>query len=125
MAGPYPTLPLASTSLDLTFAAADDVNGNFFTADPLTVVVPQGTITGATVGGNLILVWNTDTAPHTISISSQPDAAGRSGDLSSYTVGAGVISAFKLSQVLGWADGFGNVSLTADSALVKFAIIQR
>jgi hypothetical protein len=30
-----------------------------------------------------------------------------------------------LSQVLGWADGFGNVSLTADSALVKFAIIQR
>jgi hypothetical protein len=125
MVGPYPTLPLAPASLDLTFTSADNVNGNSFTADPLVTVVPQGTITGSTVGGNLILVWNTDTNPHNITITSQPDAAGRSGDIATYTVGAGVHSAFKLSQVLGWADGFGNVTLTADNPLVKLAVIQR
>jgi hypothetical protein len=120
--GPYPTLPLPPASLDLVFNAADNVNGNFFTADPPIIINPA---TGTTIGGDIILVWNTDTNPHNLTITSQPDVAGRVGDITTYVVGAGVISAFRLSQVVGWTNISGAVTLSADSPLVKIAIIQR
>jgi hypothetical protein len=115
--GPYPSFPVAPASLDLVFAAAD-VSGNFFTADQIAVTVGSGSI-----GGDILLVWNTDTNPHNLTISSQP-LNGRTGDITSYAVGAGVISAFKFSQLAGWQNGT-TVSLTADSALVKLAVLTR
>jgi len=115
--GPYPAVPVAAASLDLACVAAD-VTGNFFTADQIAVTVGSGS-----VGGDILLVWNTDTNPHNLSISSQP-LNGRSGDITSYAVGAGVISAFKFSQLAGWQLG-SVVSLLGDSALVKLAVISR
>jgi hypothetical protein len=130
IAGPYPALPVGAGSLDLVFTAADPVNGNYFVADQFSYnssapgIVPAGSI-----GGDYILVWNTDTNPHNFGLASVP-VNGRSGDVGggltpSYVVGAGVVSAFKLSQLAGWQDAFSNVLFKADSALVKFAILQR
>jgi hypothetical protein len=115
--GPYPTLPVTAASLDLAFVAAD-VTGNFFTADQISVTVGAGSI-----GGDILLVWNTDAAPHNLTISSQP-LNGRTGDITSYVVGAGVISAFKFSQLAGWQSG-STVTFTADNALVKLAVLTR
>jgi hypothetical protein len=120
IAGPYPTLPVAATSLDLTWTAADTVNGNYFILDK---IVNFGSAGGG--GGDVLLVWNTDTSAHNLTLKSQPDQAGRSGDITTYSVGAGVVSAFDYSQLSGWADSSGFVYISADNATVKFAILQK
>jgi hypothetical protein len=117
--GPYPTNPVVAPTLDLTFTAADVSNGNYFVGDPVTSSLPQGS-----VGGDVLLVTNTDTAAHTITFTSQP-LNGRSYDITSYSVGAGVTSAFKYSQLAGWADVSGNVYFTATSALLLVAVLKR
>jgi hypothetical protein len=115
--GPYPTVPVTAASLDLVFSPAD-ITGNFFTADPISLSVSNGSI-----GGDILLVWNTDAAPHNLTITSQP-LNGRTGDITSYVVGPGVISAFKFSQLAGWQSG-STVSFTADNVLVKLAVLTR
>jgi hypothetical protein len=116
--GPYPSLPVPATALDLTFTAVDAVNGNYFQADPLAVF-PAGTI-----GGDILLVSNPTSGPLTITFTSQPDAQGRSGDIATYTVGAGVTSAFKYSQIVGWADANGYVYFLGTAGLLV-AILKR
>jgi hypothetical protein len=116
--GPYPTLPVTPTSLDLVFTAADIANGNFFVANPVTSL-PVGNI-----GGDVLLVWNNTAGALAFSISSQP-LNGRTGDVTSYTIAANTISAFKFSSLAGWTDANGNVFISSPSASVLFAITQR
>jgi hypothetical protein len=124
--GPYPALPVAPASLDLVFTAADPVNGNYFTADQFSYIAsypgaaPQGSI-----GGDYILVWNQTGAPATVTFTSQPDAQGRTGDITTYSVAANTISALKLSALSGWQDGTNKVFVQASAATVFFAILQR
>jgi|SRR5271157_2975970 len=110
--GPYPTIPVAPASLDLTFTAVDAVNGNYFTADQVGLTVQQGSI-----GGDVLLVTNPTAGALTITFTSQP-LNGRSGDIASYSVGAGVTSAFKYSQLQGWADATNSVFFTAQAGLL-------
>lgn len=117
--GPYPTLPIAPLSLDLAFTAADPVNGNYFVADPVTSL-PVGNL-----GGDILLVWNTVGTPAAFSLSSQPDAAGRVGDIASYTIAPNTVSAFKYSSLVGWADATGNIYISSPVATVLFAILRR
>src|SRR5271167_2460149 len=114
--GPYPTQPVPAASLDLVFTPADIANGNYFVADPFTLL-PQGV-----VGGDVLLVWNNSVAPLQFSIQSQPDDAGRQADgsVSPYTIAANTISAFKFSQFTGWQDANGHVYITSPSASVLF-----
>jgi hypothetical protein len=116
--GPYPSLPVTAASLDLVFSAVDAVNGNYFVADPITQNGPQGTI-----GGDVLLVSNPTGAPLTITFTSQP-LNGRSGDITSYSIGAGVTSAFKYSLLAGWADGSNFVYFLAAAGLLV-AILKR
>lgn len=116
--GPYPVVPVAAASLDLAFTAVDAVNGNYFVADPLLLNLAQGS-----VGGDVLLVDNPTAGALTITFTSQP-LNGRSGDIASYSVGAGVTSAFKYSQLVGWADVSGNVYFLAQAGLTV-AILQR
>ena len=120
--GPYPSLPVAPTSLDLVFTPADIANGNFFVADTPITVRPEGVY-----GGDVLLVWNTTAGALQFSLASQPDAQGRNGDGSTapYTIAANTISAFKLSQITGWADGSNNIYVSSPSASVLFAILKR
>jgi hypothetical protein len=119
-AGPYVSTPVGAGSLDLTWTAADTGNGNLFAVDLPLSIRPEGTI-----GGDILLMWNTDAAPHTVTISSVVDDKMRTGDITAYSIGAGVISAFNFSQIVGWANNSSQVLFLANSNLVKFAIVKR
>jgi hypothetical protein len=115
--GPYPVLPVAALALDIVFVAVDAVNGNYFQADNNPVSVrPEGTI-----GGDLLLVNNPTGAPLAITFTSQP-LNGRSGDITTYSVSANTISAFKYSNLVGWADGTGKVFFTGAAGLTVAAL---
>jgi len=120
-AGPYPVLPVLANSLDLVWTAADVVNGNYF---PAADVISLGPGRKA-AGGNILLVWNTDAAPHNLTLTSQPDLAGRMGDVAAYVVGPGAISAFDFSQLAGWADSLSTVAISGDDISLKFAILRK
>jgi hypothetical protein len=124
--GPYPSLPVAPASLDLVFTAADPVNGNYFVADQFSYIsAAPGNLPLGSIGGDYILVWNQAGAPATVTFTSQPDAQGRTGDITTYSVAANTISALKLSNLTGWQDGTHNVYVQASAATVFFAILQR
>lgn len=107
MVGPYPTLQPAALSLDLNFQACDASNKNQFTPS----------------ADDLILVWNTHaTNPYTFTVTSAPDALNRTGDITTYAVAAGVISAFRV-KTLGWVQSDGKVYLEGSNASVKFAVV--
>jgi hypothetical protein len=118
IAGPYPALPVGAAALDLVFTAVDAVNGNYFVADQV-----QPAFNG-TLGGDIILVFNPTGGALTISFTSQPDAAGRKGDITTYSVGAGVISALKLSQLVGWED-VSNFVYFLGAAGLTVAVLKR
>lgn len=107
--GPYPAGgSVGATALDLTWTTADTSNGNKFTFS----------------GKEVLLVWNPDSASHHLTISSVSDARGRSDDITSYAVGAGVISCFTFRNgAEGWQQSDGSIHISSDSALVKFAIL--
>ena len=106
--GPYGAV--VANALDIAFTAADATNGNSF---PLT-------------GGEILLVWNTDASAHTFSITSVADTLGRTGDVTTYSVGAGIISAYSFrGGVNGWQQGDGTVHIpAASSALLKFCVLK-
>jgi hypothetical protein len=118
--GPYPSLPVAATSLDITLQAVDPTNGNYFVADPIL-----NTFSSGSIGGDLLIVYNTTDSPATITFTSQPDAQGRSGDIASYTVGAGVLSAFEYSQLVGWTDVNGYVYFLGSAVGLLVAVLKR
>jgi hypothetical protein len=83
-----------------------------------------------------LVVWNTDSGSppptHHFTLTSQPDAPFlRTGDITNYAVGAGVISVFNLEPdtttgaATGWVNNFGQILFSADSANVYFAVIER
>lgn len=119
--GPYTTTPVTATGLDVAFTAADPTNGNYFNVD--------------TPNGDVLIVWNTDSSSHHFTLSSVVDSPfDRTGDITSYVVGAGIISMYNLecgvsgtadTAVVGWSNNFGQILFSADSALIKFAIIER
>jgi hypothetical protein len=106
--GPY-VASVAAEALKVTMQAADASNGNSF---PLT-------------GKEILLIQNTDTVAHTVTISSVPDAEGRSGDITSYSVPAGEIHAFSFrGGTQGWQQTDGTVHLAVSSALIFFGVLQ-
>jgi hypothetical protein len=101
--GPALTLPVAAGSLDLTFVAADNAQGNYF--------VPSG--------HDLLLVKGTGT----FTVRSTPDSLGRSGDVGPYALGAGV-SHFFVDSLEGLKQADGSVWLDASASTVTFCLVQ-
>jgi hypothetical protein len=92
---------------ELTFSAGDAVNGNSY---PST-------------GREVVLMENTDdTDPFDVVVTSQPDANGRTGDLT-ITLTALQRSAVMLATK-GWRDGDRNVVLTAEDSAVTFCVVR-
>src|SRR5581483_3196815 len=101
--GPY--FSPSAGQLDLTETAADTSNNNSF----------------AMTGAEVLLAHNTDVSTHHITLTSIADSKGRTGDISTYAVGAGKISAFSFrGGSEGWQQSDGNVYFSADDATVKF-----
>lgn len=106
--GSYPALPLAATAADLMFTATDD---------PISRSTPI--VNAKTV----LLALNTDSTPHTVTITSAVDAQGRKGDISTYSVVAGHLAAFGPFQTAGWSTG-GILLIDTDSPLLRLAVVQ-
>jgi hypothetical protein len=105
--GPYPTLPVSANSLDITFTAADTVNKEQFAAGADT----------------LVLVWNTHaTTTYTVTITSVADDKGRTGDVTTYSLSAGEIAAFRIRKP-GWMQSDGNIYMEASNAAIKYAVL--
>lgn len=97
----------AAEAAKITYTAADSSNGN---TCPIT-------------GRELLLVKNTDTAAHTITISSAPDAEGRSSDITAYSIPASEEHVFGPFDLAGWSNS-GQLNFTANSNLLSIAVLQ-
>jgi hypothetical protein len=106
--GSAPALPLTAGSAAFVFTAADVSSKNAF---PCT-------------GRELVLVQNTDSGAHTVTISSVADPQNRTGDITSYSIAAGAYVVLGPFRNLGWQQSDGNVYLEANDATVKFAIVR-
>jgi hypothetical protein len=93
--------------LDKTFQAADPVNGNYYISS----------------GKDMLIVFNSDTVPHTFGIQSAPDQFGRYANVT-YTVPAGGYEVVIISSQAIYTQANGQVLLSASSALVLFLPIQ-
>jgi len=100
--------------LNLTPVAMDAVNGNSFSAS----------------GKEIIEFINTDTATHTVTITSTADALGRlDTSLTTYIVPAAVgglsgISAVEMVNMNGWIQSGQTINMTTSSALVKVVVLR-
>lgn len=103
--GPYPTLPVTANLLDLTFEAADVANKNQF----------------AGAGDDILLAWNTGASAYTVTFTSVADDKKRTGDVTTYSIGAGDIAAFRFKDA-GWKQSDGKIYIEAENAAVKFAV---
>ncbi|MDL1909693.1 hypothetical protein FBQ81_03215 [Chloroflexi bacterium CFX6] len=105
--GPYPTLPVAANALDLVETAADVANKDQF----------------APSGDDLVIIHNTGASAYTITFTSVADEFKRTGDVTTFSLGAGEIAAFRFKKP-GWMQSDGFVYIEASNAAVKWAVIQ-
>lgn len=104
--GPYPSLQPAANALDGVWTAADATNKNQFLLD----------------GPVLLQFWNSGASPYTVTLTSAADPQNRTGDITAYSLAAGIISEIKIDQVAGWKQSDGYMYLEASNAAVKFNI---
>lgn len=97
----------ATSGTAITWTAADATNGNQFTL----------------TGKQLVLVYNSDTSAHSVTVTSSADEYGRSGDITAESVAAGAYKMFGPFKLPGWVQTDGNLYLSADSATISFAVI--
>jgi hypothetical protein len=108
----FPALPLASGSADLVFTAGDATNDNYVAI-----------VNGKTV----VFAQNTDSAAsHTLTIHSVADAQARTGDITSYVIGALKTSSFGpfSATPLGWNQSTpAGLWLDPTSTFIQFAVV--
>lgn len=111
--GAYPTLPLSADSADLSLQASTGLSGSsgnqFAWGDFSTL---------------LVIAQNTDASARTVSITSIANSQvfNRSGDIASYSIGAGEVAVF-LVQRPGFYQTDAMLYLEANNSLVKFACV--
>jgi hypothetical protein len=108
--GSYPTLQPAANAADVTFTSA----GASF-ADGAGFLV---------TGGEILLVKNGENSAQTITITSVVDERKRSGNITSYSIGAGEIAAFGPFQPEGWMQSDGQIYIAASADDVSFAVLR-
>lgn len=99
---------IANAGVSVTMTAADTSNLNAFTAAATDLVVAQ----------------NTGGSTYTVTITSAPDAMGRTRDIATENIAAGEIRVFGPFTQYGWMQTDGRIYLQASNAAVKFGIIQ-
>jgi len=107
--GAYPTLPLGAGSRVLAFQAADASLHNY------TPIVE---------GKTLVFVKNSHaTDPKTVTFTSVVDAYNRSGDITTYSIAAGVVAVFGPFKAAGWSHpDTGEVGLWIDGSTADILI---
>ena len=99
----------AANSLDVVFTAADVANGNKVVA----------------TGKDLLLVLNSHaTLAKTFTVTSFPDAQGRTAHIGPYTLQAGEYACVGPIPVAGWMQTDGNIYIDGESADIKFLVVR-
>ena len=100
---------ITAGQITVTPAACDTVNGNTFNA----------------TGREILLLQNTDTSAHAITITPVADPyGGTNTSLTSYSLPASSISMVQMKFLIGWASA-GVVTIPACSSnLIKIAVVQ-
>jgi hypothetical protein len=106
--GPYVATPVAADSLDYTYSAGDNVNGNYFVA----------------TGRELVLVRNTAGGAGTITFTSVADERGRKGDITTYSVGAGEFAMYWFGALTGWAQTGSQIYIDTSASTMTIAVIR-
>jgi hypothetical protein len=104
--GGEPTRPLTADSADMVMTAADVANLNQFVA----------------AGKDVVVAFNSGGSAYTVTITSAP-LNGRTGDITTYSIGAGEFAVFGPFATLGWKQTDGYVYLQASNAAVKFGVL--
>lgn len=105
--GSFPTLPLTALQAEFVFTAGDVANGN---SSPMT-------------GRELLLIQNTDAGAQTITVVSAPDAQGRSGDITTYSIPASHFAMLGPFTTVGWRQSSGKLFFNVSNANVKVAVV--
>lgn len=106
--GSYPVLPLTANSADLPMTAADATNKEQFVA----------------TGKDLIIVHNTGASAYTVTVTSVLDVRNnRTGDIATYSLGAGEYAAIGPLEKMGWMQSDGKIYIEASNAAVKFGVV--
>lgn len=108
MLGPFAAY--GAGTADFTFAAGTITDGDTFVC----------------TGKEILVVQNTDAGAVTITITSVADEKNRTGDITTYSVGAGEFAAFSigLTNSLGWKSTTGKVRITVSDADLKVAVLR-
>jgi len=106
--GSYPALALVANSADLPMTAAN-------ATDKQEVVM---------TGKDLIVAHNTGAGARTVTITSVADGRNkRTGDITSYSIGAGEYAVFGPFEKAGWMQSNGKLYFEAEHAEVKFGVV--
>lgn len=104
----YPTLQPAANSLDIAFTAPSvAVDGIDFEC----------------TGREVVFVQNTDVGAQSFSLISVADSLGRTGDITTYSLGAGEFAAILVPQV-GFRGASGRALITMSNVAVKVAVVR-
>jgi len=100
---------VSAGALTVTMTACDNVNGNSYSA----------------TGREVLLMQNTDTSAHSITITPVADPyGGTNTQFTTYSLPASSISAVQMKYVIGWANT-GVITIPACSSnLIKLAVLQ-
>lgn len=74
-------------------------------------------------GKDLIVIHNTGATSHTFTVTSAADERGRTKDITTETIAAGVYKVIGPLDLTGWVQTDGKVYLAANDAEVKFGIV--
>lgn len=114
--------------VNITPVAGKSVNNGAISANGADVALTAADATNkqeATITGReLILAYNSDSGAHTVTFTSIADDLGRTGDITSYSVGAGEFALFGPFTLKGWQQSNGKVYFEANDATVKFLVIR-
>lgn len=95
---------------DLALAFASDLaNGNSFPA----------------TGQEILIVFNSDVAAQTFTVTSIADHLGRTQDITAYSVPASGFAIIQASVMEGWKQADGNIYLATANANLKFAVVRK
>lgn len=101
--GPYSATPY----LVVTLAAGDAVNGNQYGMN----------------GDQMLIARNSGAGARTITVTSAPDAFGRTKDITALSIAAGGLVVFSKFNTPGWRQTDGRVWFSVEHAEVLVAII--
>ena len=103
---PYPVTPIPVTNLDYAYTASTPAGDTFAIND-----------------GDVLLIRNVGVGARTFTLTSQVSNLNRLGNITAYSVAAGLFSVLPLKKAA-WVDSSGLLNATSEDAEIEWALIR-